>query len=200
MDKKILLGIAIFAIGIFVLPETVALFAGQHDFYDTLQTGNQVLCEKCHADVIAELSQPGAVNAVHKAQSADNGCSGCHITAPVQKEGLQQGPGGQFHASASPACIDCHGGTGPGLDAREILTGSEEVHRPFANESNVSKFLKGANEACIACHTHIRVNITWSKATTLEFTATELTLPDGSHYWNITNFNATGVNITTTSG
>lgn len=201
MNSKILLGIGIFAIGILVLPQTVALFAGQHNFYDTqATTGNDIPCEKCHADIISELSQPGYVNAVHKAQSPDNGCGGCHIITPIRVEGLKQGPGGQFHASAAPACIDCHGGSGPGLDAREIFTGSEEVHKPFYNESNSSKFLKGANEACIGCHTHVGVNITWSKATTLEFNATEQTLADGSHTWSITDFRATGTNITKTSG
>ncbi len=200
MNTKILLAIAVLTIGIFVMPQTVALFAGQHDWYDTTQPGNQVLCSKCHADIAAEMSQPGNVNAIHKAQSSDGGCEGCHIIAPTQKEGLTKGPGGQFHAAAAPACLDCHGGTGPGLSALEIVNGPEEVHRPFINESINSKFLKGANEACISCHTHVKVNATWSRATTIAFDAIERTLPDGSHTWNVTNFNATGVNVTTTSG
>lgn len=204
MNKKFLLGVAILAIGLVVFPQTIAMFAGQHNFYDTvLTTGNDIPCNKCHADIAAELNQPGSVNGYHRALSADGGCGACHITGPIEYENLQQGEGGQFHASASPACLDCHSGQGApylGADAREILTGSEEVHKPFANQSIDSKFLKGANEACISCHTHIGVNITWRKATTIEFNATEITLPNGNHSWIVSNFTATGVNITKTSG
>jgi len=52
-----------------------------------------------------------------------------------------------------------------------------------------------ANEACIGCHTHIGVNITWERATTLEFTAGHTEAG-----WSIGDFNATGTNTTTTSG
>jgi hypothetical protein len=201
-SRIVLLGIAFVAIGMFILPETVAMFVGQHDFYDTTTAGNGVNCLKCHADVRDELNRPSNVNLLHRFGFNDaRMCEDCHMTtAPQGKEGLKQGPGGQFHAAAAPACLDCHGGTGPGLSALEIITGSEEVHKAFANESNKSKLLKGANEACISCHTHIGVNITWTKATTMEFDSKEIVLPDGSHYWNITQFNATGVNVTKTSG
>ena|SRR3990167_50997 len=203
-SKIVLLGIAMAVLGLLVLPETIAMFVGQHDFYDTTTTsGNDIPCNKCHSDISSELSRPGAVNGFHRSLSLDGGCGACHITGPVEYEKLVQGPGGQFHAAAAPACIDCHSGAGGsflGADAREILTGSEEVHKAFANESEKSKFLKGANEACISCHTHIGVNITWTKATTIEFDSKEIVLSDGSHYWNVTNFNATGVNVTKTSG
>lgn len=201
-SRIVLLGIAVLVIGLFILPETLALFVGQHDFYDTTASGNGIDCLKCHADVRDELNRASAVNTLHRFGYSDaRMCEDCHMTtAPQLKEGLVQGPGGQFHAAAAPACLDCHGGTGPGLSALEIITGSEEVHKAFANESNISKLLKGANEACISCHTHIGVNITWTKATTIEFDSKEVVLSDGSHYWNITQFNATGVNVTKTSG
>ena len=201
-SKMALLGIAIVMLGLFILPETIAMFVGQHDFYDTTTASNGINCLKCHGDVRDELNRASAVNLFHRFGYDDaRMCEACHMTtAPQLKEGLKQGPGGQFHAAAAPACIDCHGGTGPGNGAREIMTGSEEVHKAFANESNSSKLLKGANEACISCHTHIGVNITWTKATTIEFNSKEVVRPDGSHYWNITQFNATGVNVTKTTG
>lgn len=205
MNKKFLLGVAILAIGLVVFPQTIAMFAGQHNWYDTTTAGNQIPCAKCHADVFQELSQgpDTSVNGLHRQQVGDtSGCDACHITtAPVAQEKLVQGPGGQFHAAAAPACLDCHSGAGGGgKSALEILTGSEEVHKPFANQSIDSKFLKGANEACISCHTHIMVNITWQKATTIEFNSTETVLPSGNHSWIVGNFTATGVNITKTSG
>ena len=221
MQKKILLGIAIMAIGIGVLPQTIAMFAGQHNWYDTTQP-NQIPCEKCHGDISAELSQPGTTNTMHRIM----GCDQCHVTAAPNSEGLTRGPSGQFHAAATAACIDCHNATllygtfehGPAtgalgcltchknpqsfpgnFSAVSILTGPEEVHKDFANQAINSKLLKGANEACISCHTHVRVNITWSRATYMEFSATE-NIIGGDRVWTVGNFGATGVNITKTSG
>jgi hypothetical protein len=222
MQKKILLGIAIMAIGVIILPQTIAMFAGQHDWYDTTQTGNQAPCEKCHNDINTELSQPGTTNTMHRLM----GCDQCHVTTAPNSEGFTKGPGGQFHAAASAACIDCHNTTllygtfthTPAVDALgcltchknpqqfpgnfsavEILTGSEEVHKSFANQANVARLLKGSNEACISCHTHVRVNITWERATSMEFSATE-NVVGGIRTWVIGNFNATGSNVTKTSG
>ena len=204
MDNKIWLGIAIFAIGVVILPQTIAMFSGQHNWYDTTQAGNQVPCSKCHADIFQELSQGAntSVNGLHRTQVGDvTGCDACHVTtAPVSIEGLAQGPNGQFHAAAAPACLDCHSGTGGGgKSALEIVNGTEEVHKAFVNQSIISKFLKNSNEACIACHTHVGVNITWSRATTMGFTAAETVLADGSHSWLVSNFTGSGTNITTTS-
>lgn len=157
--KFLLLLVAIVAIGIIVLPETLAMFAGQHNMYDTIATGNQVPCQKCHADIASELNQPGSVNAVHNAQ----GCEGCHVTVAPGKEGLTKGV--DFHASALPLCLDCHDGS-VGKDARTI-NASGEAHKNFYNSASNFTVLKGGNEACIACHSHIQVNITWQKYTTM---------------------------------
>lgn len=220
MQKKIWLGIAMITIGIIILPQTIAMFAGQHNWYDTTQVGNQVPCEKCHGDISVELSQPGVTNSIHRTM----GCDQCHVTAAPNSEGARQGV--NFHAAASAACIDCHNTTllfgtfphGPeegklgcltchrnpraipgNFSATAILNGPEEVHTAFANQAIGAKLLKGANEACISCHTHVRVNITWERATSMGFNATE-TVVGGIGTWNIGNFSATGSNITTTSG
>lgn len=56
MDKKFGMAlVALIGIGIFALPSTIALFSGQHSFYNIDATGNQVPCVKCHGDVKAEL-------------------------------------------------------------------------------------------------------------------------------------------------
>jgi hypothetical protein len=154
------------------------------------------------------------------------GCDQCHATAAPNSEGFTKGPGGQFHAAATAACIDCHNATllygtfmhGPAVGALgcltchknpqsmpgnfsavNILTGPEEVHKAFANQASNSKLLKGANEACISCHTHVRVNITWSRASYMEFSVTE-NIVGGDRMWTVGNFGATGSNITKTSG
>ncbi|MHC1585441.1 MAG: hypothetical protein ACXQS7_04175, partial [Candidatus Syntropharchaeia archaeon] len=53
--------------------------------------------------------------------------------------------------------------------------------------------MEGANEACIACHTRIGVNITWTKNTVLEFAVSE----DENGVWSFPGgFNANGENVT----
>ena len=47
---------AVIATGLFALPGTVAMFGGQHDWYDLNPDGNDVSCEKCHADIYAEMN------------------------------------------------------------------------------------------------------------------------------------------------
>lgn len=160
--KIILLFVAVFAIGTVVLPETVSMFAGQHNFYDTIPSGNGVPCEKCHADINVELSQPGSVNTVHKGQ----GCISCHI------------------------CIDCHDGSF-GRDARGIFA-SNDAHNKFASGANASQLMKASNEACIACHTHTAVNITWTKSNSMDITVDE--------NMNVINITGSGTSTFTTSG
>ncbi len=71
--------IALVGIGVFALPSTVALFSGQHSFYNIDATGNQVPCTKCHGDVKAELSSSGfsATTGTH-GPHANFRCEYCH--------------------------------------------------------------------------------------------------------------------------
>lgn len=190
-NKLILIGIAVAAVGLVALPQTLALFAGQHNFFDTTTLGAQTVqipCEKCHADVFSELSQPGNVNAVHLAQ----GCEGCHVTTAPANEGLVKGPGGNFHAAALPLCLDCHDGKVTGIKgAMEVLNGSAEAHTAFATQANNSQLLRGSNEACISCHTHVAVDINWTKAYKISFNAKE-NATTGLHAWTVDNFATEG--------
>jgi hypothetical protein len=57
MNTKFTLAIiALIGIGVFALPSTMSLFAGQHSFYNIDATGNQIPCTKCHGDVKSELT------------------------------------------------------------------------------------------------------------------------------------------------
>jgi len=106
MKGFFLLAIAIVAIGIFVLPITVSLFAGQHAWYNLEPYGSQVLCEKCHADIGDEMVSTGA----HK----DFPCENCHRTDAdvgsyargVDPDG--GGPGSGAHAASTEECLICH--------------------------------------------------------------------------------------------
>ncbi len=79
MNSKFTLAlIALVGIGVFALPSTMALFAGQHSFYNIDATGNQVPCTKCHGDVKAELSSGGSATTGTKGPHAEFKCEYCH--------------------------------------------------------------------------------------------------------------------------
>jgi hypothetical protein len=107
-----LLVIAVAAIGIFALPSTVSLFAGQHTWYDLGAKGNDVPCEKCHADIADELGISGP----HKNMS----CWYCHRTGNLtgytyaSGDGTASTPGQEVHAASTVECMECHEGFGIG--------------------------------------------------------------------------------------
>jgi hypothetical protein len=192
MNKLILIGIGIASVGLIALPQTLALFAGQHNFYeiDASSPNYGVPCGKCHADVYSELSG----SKVHENVE----CKDCHIIA-LTRNGAEVGGNKDIHAAAAPACLDCHGSTNNYTTApiaTSILNGANESHIEFASNASSAELLKGANEACIGCHTHVIVNITWQKPTNLSFKASVST----QGVWNVTDFTAGGVKETKTTG
>jgi hypothetical protein len=79
MNSKFTLAlIALVGVGVFALPSTMALFAGQHSFYNIDATGNQVPCQKCHGDVKAELSSGGSTTTGTGGPHAKFQCEYCH--------------------------------------------------------------------------------------------------------------------------
>ncbi len=217
--KMMLLLIATIMVGVVALPETLALFAKQHTWYDINRSSQYgetgVPCVKCHVDIQQQIDSPA--NGVHK----DLKCESCHIVSQVAK-GSTLGGTGTIHAAASPLCIDCHDGSvKPGgsldphslpegncmnchksytdmstnLNATSIFYGKDEVHKKFVEGSNYSTLLKGSNEACVACHTHVSVDIVWNKPTNMTFSASRV-----GNDWEVTNFNKTGSKITNTTG
>ncbi len=79
MNSKFTLAlIALVGVGVFALPSTMALFAGQHSFYNIDATGNQVPCVKCHGDVKAELTSGGSTVTGTKGPHAEFKCEYCH--------------------------------------------------------------------------------------------------------------------------
>jgi len=100
----------------------------------------------------------------------------------------------------SPGCEACHDGFsileitagGFGMTDYPDDTGERAAHRKFVNDSIDEPLMEGSNEACIACHTRIGVNITWTKKVYLDFTASE----DAAGNWTIPSFTAGGENVT----
>lgn len=67
MNKKILLYLALMAFSLYSIPNTVALFAGQHSFY----SGMGVSCDKCHSDVMSQIISGDYVYNKHKAAAGN---------------------------------------------------------------------------------------------------------------------------------
>ena len=55
LNKNLLLATAIIGIGLFVLPSTLSMFAGQHAWYDPDPALGGIPCEKCHVKEEQEL-------------------------------------------------------------------------------------------------------------------------------------------------
>ncbi len=125
-DSKrfVLLTVAVVAIGVFLLPGTVSLFAGQHVWYNISGNANEIPCKKCHADVYEEMSS--LANGAHTRMN--NHCEFCHRTCfnntynwntgkyepsssitYASGEGSGSTPGKESHAVATIECMDCHG-------------------------------------------------------------------------------------------
>lgn len=68
MNKKILLYLALMVLGVYAMPNTVALFAGQHTFY----SGTGISCDTCHSDVMSQLQGGVDVYNKHKAAAANS--------------------------------------------------------------------------------------------------------------------------------
>ncbi len=84
MDKKslLILGFAIVAIGLFIIPSTMSMFMGQHNWYTvTTASGQYKMCERCHFAEVGEwranTGAHSAYKAVMEAEGADPGCF-CH--------------------------------------------------------------------------------------------------------------------------
>lgn len=178
--KSILLAVAVLAIGLYIMPSTLSLFSGQHTFVN----GSEVSCRKCHEDIYSELNS-GASQSPQAPHSSIANCRVCHTTGELDnviggsadwltpiKVNISTDP--QAHSAITVECVFCHD-----LIVAEI-TGVNESHRPFYNSSkaddpnNGTKLLKGGNEACIGCHTHIWVNITWNRPVGYNINATEV--------------------------
>ena len=112
-------------------------------------------------------------------------CYGCHQRAGSNDS--SHGLGGSWddhrndqHAAIAVLCIDCH----PWVETE--LKHSKAAHKPFyedlVNETD-DMHLQKKNRACLGCHTHVGVNITWERN---EFVSYDVTC-DGTGYgvsWN----------------
>jgi hypothetical protein len=175
--RHIFLIAAILMIGIVAMPQIYSFFSGQHSFYDRGTSE----CLKCHGDIRHELDS----SAHHPGFTCEN----CHISDTDSN--LTHGN------VVSPECMDCHGNP-PGvvIDANGNMlvaptakifsdkAPNEESHSPFVESAKSSSFMKGENEACIACHTKKSLEISMIIADTYKFDANRIT----DSTWQLANF------------
>lgn len=107
MNTKFTLAIiALVGIGVFALPSTMSLFAGQHSFYNIDATGNQIPCQKCHGDVKAELGSNANTNPANGPLTAGPHaafkCEYCHR--------IEQGAASGDNAYAQVPYVNATGG------------------------------------------------------------------------------------------
>jgi len=145
-EKLVLVVTAVVAIGIFALPSTISLFAGQHAWYNISDVGNEVPCEKCHADVAEEMKK---ITGPHTGETGYERmkCGYCHRLPPIWRrnqtfenytyasgDGTGSQPGVESHAASTIPCMYCHSGNKSG-----VVSGT-------ANHTGI------ANMDCWSCH------------------------------------------------
>lgn len=171
-SKILLLSIAVISVGLFAMPSTLSLFAGQHTF----DAPAYVNCNKCHQDIYDEMTNAGkyGLSTAHQSTADIKACKGCHRTGTIGSIPLNKtNYSGSYsqnvsiagaHAAVTMECAGCHSGV-----PAELMNASEG-HGPYYNASraessiNGTNMLTGANEACVGCHTHININITWRRS------------------------------------
>jgi hypothetical protein len=208
MNQKItVLTIAIIAIGVFALPNTLALFSGQHTFD---KPGNTTICAKCHSDVISEIQAGSYHKSLIPTSGSNTECKGCHTTSTIGSNLIPLGNGtgnasgsynvgfnistGNFtrangsnitgygaHAAITVECASCH----------YAVNFTDDAHRSFSDNSTSQTWLKGANEICVGCHTKTRVEMTWARKGGYNYSY------DFMNSTGTFSFNNTFVNVTT---
>ena len=205
-----LLVLGLLALVFLVMPTAMAKFTGQHRFIN----GSNVDCTRCHQDVADEFSG----SPVHYGTVGCKEChiglirSGNRIKWSdaynyvwinsffTETEPLYANIG-PFHGAALVECLWCHvNNTLTGSNKVNVLmefnNSDTEAHRPLfwramnASGADTADFLRGANEACVACHTHA-ANVTIIEPTqylniTANFTECAAGTPDCYDGWDIT--------------
>lgn len=182
MNSKIMLvSIAVLAVGLFAMPSTVSLIAGQHAFIAYNGSATTTSCESCHGAVTVtgphsnttKANNGSYWNTASNATDKTVDCRGCHVPGavntslkiPLNNSGsnLTNVSNTTAHVAVRAQCTVCHdtayaGLTGPGPDAHKPLNDSA-----INTLTNLSLILP-SDRACIVCHT-------WAGVSGLELSA-----------------------------
>ena len=201
--KLALVFIFVFTTGVYVLPSTVSLFAGQHLWYDVNPSGNQIPCVKCHADILEELSSsPYHIKQKGDPTKADNeDCSFCHrVNSSItyaKGDGAGSWVGKEAHAASLIQCMYCHNASlygapragGFGITSNASDSGIYAAHKSFVLEAGNESLMLGENEACISCHTQINLSFNYTTPRMMGIEISESYSADGTSVSQSWNFN-----------
>lgn len=160
MDRKIvMLLIGLVAIGMFALPNTLAMYSGQHDFV----SGSNVDCDKCHGSgTDAIWSEINTVGDPHYSlgsggNTPGDSCEACHGFTGMNNV-ANTGDAGHA-ATTAVLCLDCHDAANlAAIVDGDALSVNEELdagpHGAFYNKTSGSD----PNLACLGCHTGATTN------------------------------------------
>ncbi|MDQ6964633.1 MAG: hypothetical protein Q9M13_06900, partial [Mariprofundales bacterium] len=155
---------------------------------------NQIPCEKCHADIVDELSL-GVTHIKQKGDpSAADGqdCTFCHrINSSItyaRGDGAKSREGKEAHAATLIQCMYCHApglygapeAGGFGLTGGANDTGIYAAHREFVMEARNGSLMLDENEACISCHTQVNLNFNYTTTRVMGIVIEDSYSPDGS--------------------
>jgi len=170
--KLALIFVAVVATGVLVLPQTVTLFAGQHYWYNLSDTGNDVPCEKCHADIASEMESHAGPH-MDETGFGTMDCEFCHRAvfagydyASVSGGYSQYTAGEEAHAASVIRCMACHStDLGPTLKHSSVQTldcvGCHADHESsYPSPSYVNHFSSDTytNDDCRKCHADVKVD------------------------------------------
>lgn len=166
MKKLTILMIAVVAIGVFALPTTLSIGAGQHKFLQAGTTaGGQTdlveFCAQCHStDTLksGEIDQSDTnlyygtpdTSKIHSSLFAPGagGCASCHA---IDGGYGQTDPANKVqHAASLPSCLKCHT-AGVNLATKDVmleLNADTEAHKNFVSAAD-------NDIQCIGCHTGV---------------------------------------------
>lgn len=167
MDGKIiLLLLSVVAVGMFVLPSTLALYTGSHAFVN----GSSVDCGKCH---VASMDNIAAELNTSSRPHTTMTCGNCHGSTNPDVN-LDQGNDHGHAASMSVDCIGCHANASESVGdedvLRELNLATAAHHEVTWNDSATNEGIDDRDQACIACHTDVPVNITDASLDTISGT------------------------------
>lgn len=210
----LLLGIAIVAIGLFVIPSTMSMFVGQHSWYSVRSSDVQyALCERCHAAEVAEWDGNTGAHSAYSSQYADTSGCFCHQVNETQLTSFGINTSG---AAFTGLAFEVFNGTGTINDtntswgdawrtqatphaaitiactdchqnATAQLNNTKSAHKEFFSQLNASTSAN-ENTACMACHTMVGLNITMERNQGgIEVYANHtINATTGAYEWNVT--------------
>ena len=174
--RTIILCIAVIAIGIFMLPQTLSMFSGQHSWYDP--SDDAIPCEKCHWLESGELT--GCVyglHSPHRSADRDFECIECHNVTMDVSYYFETGAVGEHtpaHAATTVSCLACHGdlfsnGTFCAASCHSDIGDADEVNvmHILAKKYNMVHSVHSQQRTiteCVKCHKYYDDSVSVMKA------------------------------------